>query len=125
MGRRKGKRLDLQLYGLSCMQLAAQLGDHRMLRHMLRKQCQVLWVWGPVTSFWLDLKGIDCVLLMGLPQRADAYVHVAGRTAREGRRGRAVSLIFSEQDEARLGECKAELGIKVSSVDLKWLKPET
>ncbi len=72
----------------------------------------------------VDLKGIDCVLLMGLPQRADAYVHVAGRTAREGRRGRAVSLIFSEQDEARLGEFKAELGIKVSSVDLKWLKPE-
>jgi hypothetical protein len=35
---RKGKRLDLQLYNLSCLQLAAQLGDHRMLRHMLKKQ---------------------------------------------------------------------------------------
>ena len=56
---RKGKRMDLQLYDLSCMQLAAQLGDHKMLRHMLRKQCNVNWVWGPVTSFSLDLNGID------------------------------------------------------------------
>ena len=54
-----GSRMDLHLYDLSCMQLAARLGDHRMLRHMLRKQCQILWIWGPVTSFALDLNGID------------------------------------------------------------------
>lgn len=41
---RKGSRMDLKLYSLSCMQLAAQLGDHSMLRHMLRKQCQTLCV---------------------------------------------------------------------------------
>ena len=32
----KGSRVDLHLFGLSCMQLAAKLGDHMMLRHMLR-----------------------------------------------------------------------------------------
>ena len=44
---------------LTTMQLAAQLGDHATVRHILFKQCQVQWVWGPITSFLLDLNGID------------------------------------------------------------------
>jgi hypothetical protein len=29
------------------------------VRHILYKQCDIEWVWGPVTSFLLDLNGID------------------------------------------------------------------
>ena len=41
------------------MQLATQLGDHATVRHILHKQCEVEWVWGPVTQFSLDLVGVD------------------------------------------------------------------
>jgi hypothetical protein len=46
-------------YSLSSLQLAAILGDHVTVRHILRKQCQVLWVWGPVTQFSMSLNGVD------------------------------------------------------------------
>ena len=39
----------------------------------------------------VDLKAVDVVFLLGLPTRLDSYVHIAGRTAREGRKGKAVS----------------------------------
>ena len=47
------------LRALTSMQLAAKLGDHKCFRHILRKQCEIEWVWGPVTQFSLNLKGID------------------------------------------------------------------
>ena len=49
----------LDLASLSPLQLAAVLGDRALVRHILKKQCEVMWVWGPVTQFALDLKGID------------------------------------------------------------------
>ena len=36
-----------------------------MLRHMLKKQCRVMWVWGPVTQFSLNLEGIDSARVGG------------------------------------------------------------
>ena len=62
------------------------------------------------------------VFLVGLPQRLESYVHVAGRTAREGRRGRAVSLLTSPEQEERFARFKAELGLKVEVVDLRFIK---
>ena len=61
----RAKRADLQMYDLSCMQLAGVLGDHSMLRHILRKQCQVDWTWGRLTQFSLDLEGIDSAGVRG------------------------------------------------------------
>ena len=61
------------------------------------------------------------VFLLGLPRRVDAYVHVAGRTAREGRRGLAVSLIAPGEEEERLDGFRSELGIKVEKVDLSFM----
>ena len=49
----------LDTAALSPLQLAAQLGDHATVRHVLRKQCEIEWIWGPVTSFLLNLDGID------------------------------------------------------------------
>ena len=70
----------------------------------------------------VDLKGVDCVLLLGLPKRCDAYVHVTGRTAREGKRGKAVCILFSDQDLSRLQEFRKELGIRIEVTDLRFLK---
>jgi len=70
----------------------------------------------------VDLKKIDCVVLVGLPKKVDSYVHVAGRTAREGRRGMAISLVFSDEDQVRLDELRRELGIKIEKVDVRFLR---
>eukprot|EP00966_Prymnesium_polylepis_P278396 6432652-Prymnesium_polylepis.1 len=55
---------------------------------------------------------------MGLPKHLESYVHVAGRTAREGRRGRAVSLITDDDELGRLDDFRRALGIKIDIVDL-------
>jgi len=44
---------------LGPLQLATRFGHHEMARHILGKQCEVMWVWGPITQFSLDLSGID------------------------------------------------------------------
>lgn len=52
-------RLKTTTIGLSPMQLCAKLGDHEMVKHIMRKQTTILWVWGPVTQHSIDLRGID------------------------------------------------------------------
>ena len=69
----------------------------------------------------VDLKGVDCVVLLGLPRTLDGYVHVTGRTAREGRRGAAVSLIFSAEERERLEHFGRELGVRMPITDLGFL----
>ena len=70
----------------------------------------------------IDFKGIDCVILVGLPERLDSYIHVAGRTAREGRKGRAVCLLTRDGEAERLQDFGRELGIQIESVDVRFLK---
>ena len=70
----------------------------------------------------LDFKRIDAVFLVGLPKRVESYIHVAGRTAREGRKGRAVSLLTDEKDVDRLSAFGRELGVRIETVDVRFLK---
>ena len=69
----------------------------------------------------IDLKGVDAVFLVGLPQRLESYVHVAGRTAREGRKGRAVCLLTEDAEIERLAAFGHALGVKVESIDVRFL----
>jgi len=69
----------------------------------------------------MDFKAIDAVFLVGLPARVDSYVHVAGRTAREGRKGRAVCLLTQQEEFERLSSFGRELGIQIEKVDLRFL----
>eukprot|EP00908_Phaeocystis_cordata_P019602 Transcript_31135.p4 GENE.Transcript_31135~~Transcript_31135.p4 ORF type:complete len:92 (+),score=50.79 Transcript_31135:109-384(+) len=69
----------------------------------------------------VDLKAVDAVFMLGLPSRLDSYVHVAGRTAREGRRGHAVSLLTSAKEEEKFAQYKSELGLRVEVIDLRFL----
>ena len=52
---------------LTPLQLACQLGDHRMFEHILKRSTysSILWKWGPVTQFQINLDGIDSAGGMG------------------------------------------------------------
>lgn len=52
-----------------------------------------------IASRGLDIPSVDLVINSELPRNPVSYVHRIGRTARAGRRGRAISLV-SEQDVA-------------------------
>lgn len=54
-----GRQVSLNVHALNPVQLAAKLGDHASVKHILRKQVSILWIWGPVTQYSLDLKNID------------------------------------------------------------------
>ena len=60
----------------------------------------------------LDLLGVDCVLLYTLPAAADQYLHLAGRTGRQGRTGSVISLL-SPHETGPLGTIARQLGISV------------
>lgn len=65
-----------------------------------------------VASRGLDVPEVDLVVNAELPRRAVDYVHRVGRTARAGRRGRAVSLV-GEQDVELVHEAEKISGRKL------------
>ena len=60
----------------------------------------------------LDLAQVDCVLLYALPDAADAYLHLAGRTGRQGRAGHVISLLTPDE-AGGLGRITRQLGLSI------------
>jgi superfamily II DNA/RNA helicase len=61
----------------------------------------------------LDLGGeVECVVLSSLPDAADTYLHLAGRTGRCGRQGRVVTLLAPEE-RGSLGKITRQLGVSI------------
>jgi hypothetical protein len=50
---------DASLSGMTPLQLAAKLGDHRMCKHILCARLVLLWRWGPLTLYKMALGEID------------------------------------------------------------------
>ena len=81
--------------GISNVALHSLLSQNRRLASLGKfksQQVRVL-VATDVASRGLDIPTVDLVLNAELPRRPVDYVHRVGRTARAGRRGRAVSLV--------------------------------
>lgn len=91
----------LQEVGVQNVALHSLLSQNRRLAALGKfksQQVRVL-VATDVASRGLDIPSVDLVLNSELPRNAVSYVHRVGRTARAGRRGRAISLV-SETDVA-------------------------
>jgi ATP-dependent RNA helicase DDX49/DBP8 len=85
--------------GVDNVALHSMLSQNRRLAALGKfksQQVRVL-VATDVASRGLDIPSVDLVLNSELPRNAVSYVHRVGRTARAGRRGRAISLV-SETD---------------------------
>jgi superfamily II DNA/RNA helicase len=79
------------------------------------------------TARGLDLPGIGLVIILGIPSSADALLHLAGRTARQGADGRVVLIDTQKECALRLGLLSAQLGVdlkrdvaRVEERDEQW-----
>ena len=75
----------------------------------------------------LDLHGLGLVVIVGVPKTADEFVHLAGRTARNGARGRVLVLASPQEADSRLPSLGSQLGVDftvdrrhVEAFDEKW-----
>ena len=97
--------------GVSNVALHSLLSQNRRLASLAKfksQQVRVL-VATDVASRGLDIPSVDLVLNCELPRKAVDYIHRVGRTARAGRRGRAVSLVC-ERDVALVHACEKMSG---------------
>jgi ATP-dependent RNA helicase DDX49/DBP8 len=97
--------------GVSNVALHSLLTQNRRLASLAKFKSQHVRVLvaTDVASRGLDIPTVDLVLNAELPRRAVDYIHRVGRTARAGRRGRAVSLV-GERDVALVHACEKMSG---------------
>ncbi|PLT32954.1 DEAD/DEAH box helicase [Bacillus sp. V5-8f] len=69
-----------------------------------------------VAARGLDIKGLNTVVHLDVPQSTDQYVHRSGRTGRAGASGTVMSIV-TEREERELKKIARELGISVSKKD--------
>jgi len=101
----------LSQVGVDSVALHSLLSQNRRLAALgkFKSQHVRVLVATDVASRGLDIPSVDLVINSELPRNATSYVHRVGRTARAGRRGRAVSLV-GENDVSLVHAAEAITG---------------
>lgn len=104
--------------GVSNVALHSLLTQNRRLASLAKFKSQHvrILVATDVASRGLDVPTVDLVLNAELPRRTVDYIHRVGRTARAGRRGRAVSLV-GERDVGMVHSCEKMSGRELMKCD--------
>jgi len=63
----------------------------------------------------LDLPAVDLVLVLGMPPSVDSFVHMAGRTGRQGASGRVAILTTPAEADAKLPLMSSQLGMDLGA----------
>jgi ATP-dependent RNA helicase DDX49/DBP8 len=89
----------LTLLGVQNVALHSLLSQNRRLAALGKFQSEQvrLLVATDVAARGLDIPSVDLVINVELPRQAVNYIHRVGRTARAGRRGRALSLVAPDE----------------------------
>jgi len=108
----------LQILEFKCVCLHSQMTQNRRLAALAKfksRQVNIL-VATDVASRGLDIPTVELVINFDIPSLSTNYIHRVGRTARQGRGGRAISLItpsdvdlvhkIEEKIEKKMTECE-------------------
>ena len=70
-----------------------------------------------IISRGIDIDDIQLIINYDVPRDAEDYIHRIGRTARAGKRGRAISLV-NEEDQSYFGKIERFLGNEIPKLPL-------
>ena len=80
--------------------------------------CRALVCSPEVASRGIDVPSLSLVIMLGLPELADEYVHRAGRTGRMGKYGKVISFVKGEQDFV-IARLENSLGLGIRRRELR------
>ena len=109
-------RNNIPAMGISS--LLTQAHRNRVMEQFKSENNQNILVATDVAARGLDIKNVDMVINMDLPEDPENYVHRIGRTGRAGAKGVAFSLV-SDRDVISLGRIEEYLGHKVT---VNWVE---
>lgn len=72
-----------------------------------------------VAARGIDIKDVDYVINYDIPQTTEYYVHRIGRTARAGKKGKAITLINTRSQADHLREIEREIGVRIPEVNVR------
>ena len=65
----------------------------------------------------LDIKNVDYIFSIDIPEDAKSYLHRAGRTARAGKEGVSISII-TDREKPLIENYEKKLKIKIEAKDM-------
>jgi len=111
--------MTLNEVGFDTVSLHAMISQRQRLAALAKFKSNVskILIATDVASRGLDIPAVSLVINHIIPNNATDYVHRVGRTARAGRRGRAISII-TQHDVKLVQSIEQKINIKLKEYDV-------